>query len=119
MSYVSGDVPWIHVQRHMVMQKQKLYFHNLHYLMADIIKELKRVRECDGNTPIPTERATRLYDMAKHGVPTTSKIGRMLTWRNAPPYLSKRKRDEECEQELEKAADLPSHYQDLPSEHHV
>lgn len=80
MSYFSGDVPWIHVQRHMVVQKQRPYFHNLHYLMAEIIKELKRVREWDANTPISTERATRLYDIAKHTVPTASKSGRMLTW---------------------------------------
>ena len=119
MSYVSGDVPWIHVQRHMVVQKQRPYFHNLHYLMAEIIKELKRMREWDGNTPISTERAARLYEMAKHTVPTTSKSGRMLTWRTAATYLGKRKRDEECAQEPEKATDLPSCHQDLPLEHHA
>lgn len=81
------------------------------------MKELKRVREGGGTTPIFTERAARLYDMAKHTVLTVSMTDRMLTWRTSATYLSRRRRGKESAQEQVKGIDRAPRCQDVPLEH--
>jgi len=103
-NYVTGGLPWIYVQRHMVVQEQRPYARNLQYLMSDMVEELKQLKEWDGRAPVSTERAAKLFDLAKHTIGTVSKRGRKLAWRTAATYLRKEKREEACAREQQEAA---------------